>query len=182
MIPYQPFAEHLKKLQVLASPSELQAHAAGMLCVNGQMDFKLWSSWVVNEYCVDGQAGAGLDVVLSAVFDHTKALLSQDDFSFELLLPDNEPSMAARLAVLSDWVSTFLSALGVAGYSGKEQVSQEVVEFVADLDKIARVEQDADDTEGEELDFMEIVEYVRTGVMMLSTELNQLKPLNNTIN
>ena len=130
MIPYQPFAEHLKKLQVLASPSELQAHAAGMLCVNQQMDYKMWASWVVNEYCVEGQAGEGLDVVLSAVFDQCKESLAKDDHSFQLLLPDSEPSIAARLAVMSDWVTTFLSALGLAGYSGKEHVSKEVVEFV----------------------------------------------------
>lgn len=182
MIPYQPFAEHLKKLQVLASPSELQAHATGMLCVNQAMNYKMWSNWVINEYCVDGQSGEGLDMVLSAVFDFTKDMLNKDDYSFTLLLPEDEPSMSARLAVLSDWVTTFLSALGLAGYSGKEHVSKEVVEFVEDLDKIARVEQTAEDTEGEELDLMEIVEYVRTGVMMLSAELNQLKPANNTIN
>ena len=182
MIPYQPFAAHLKKLQVLASPSELQAHATGMLCVNLTMDYKMWSNWVINEYCVDGHSGEGLDMVLSAVFDYTKEQLGKDDFSFALLLPEDEPSMTARLAVLSEWVTTFISALGLAGYSGKEHVSKEVVEFVEDLDKIARVEQTAEDTEGEELDFMEIIEYVRTGIMMLSAELNQIKPASNTIN
>lgn len=182
MIPYQAFSEHLQKLNVLASPSELQAHAAAMLTVHHDMAYETWSGWISNEYCVDGATGSGLDVVLMAVFDMTKDQLSKDDFSFELLLPDNEPSMSVRLSILVEWVNTFLSALGLAGFTGKEGLTEDALEFVHDLDKIARVEQDAEDTEGEELDLMEIIEYVRTGVMVLHGELNQFQPETDSLN
>ncbi len=182
MIPYQAFSEHLQKLNVLASPSELQAHATAMLSVHHDMAYETWAGWVNNEYCVEGATSSGLDVVLMAVFDMTKDQLNKDDFSFELLLPNSEPSISGRLSVLVDWVNTYLSALGLAGFTGKEGLTKDALEFIQDLNQIARVEQDANDTEGEELDLMEIVEYVRTGVMVVHGELNQFQPADDTLN
>ncbi len=182
MIPYQAFSEHLQALNVLASPSELQAHVTAMLVVNHEIAYETWVDWIRSEYCVDEGIGSGLDTVLMAVFDMTKEQLEQEDYSFQLLLPEKEPNMTTKLSVLVDWVSTFLASMGLAGFTGKEKLTKDAMEFIEDLDKIVRVEQTAEDTEGEELDFIEIVEYVRTGVMILHDELNQFHPESNIVN
>ncbi len=171
MIPYQPFADHLKSIGVLASPSELHAQASAILCVNRSAVFEHWLNQMINEYCVENPQDANFKMVMSAVFDYAKEQLEKDDYSYQLLLPQDNSSLADRVAVLSEWTATFLSALGTAGMV-ETHLSKEGVEFMTDMEQVARIENDSDEVTGEELDFIEITEYVRTGVMMLFVELN----------
>lgn len=171
MIPYQAFAAHLQKISVLASPAELHAHAVGFLCVNKHFDQQQWQQSAEADYCVESTDTRSIDDIFSAVFEHAGEQLNKDNYTFELLLP-NDSSISERLSILADWINTFLSALGLAGFSQVQSLSKECSEFIADLNKIARVEKDAEEAEGEELDFMEITEYIRTGIMILYLELN----------
>lgn len=174
MIPYQPFAEHLKTIGVLASPSELHAQASAVLCVNKQTPFDQWLKSISEDYCIEKPDDVNLRHVMSAVFDYAKEQLDKDDYSYQLLLPQEEFTLQERLEILSDWVSTFLSALGTAGFVS-ENLSPECKEFINDLDKIARIDNTIEGLEGEELDFIEITEYIRSGIMILYVELNQTK-------
>lgn len=181
MIPYQPFADHLKSIGVLASPSELHAQASAVLCVSRDASFEHWLLQMVNEYCVDDPQDANFKMVMTAVFDYAKEQLAKDDYSYQLLLPQDNSSLAERVSVLSEWVSTFLSALGTAGMVDSK-LSEEGSEFLRDMEQIARIENDTDEVTGEELDFVEITEYVRTGVMMLFIELNAIPTTTQSIN
>ncbi len=181
MIPYQPFADHLKSIGVLASPSELHAQASAVLCVNQATSFEFWLNQMVHEYCVENPQDANFKMVMSAVFDYAKEQLQKDDYSYQLLLPEDNSSLADRVAVLAEWVSTYLSAMGTAGMT-ESHLSKEGQEFLHDMGQIARIENDSDDVEGEELDFMEITEYVRTGVMVLFAEMNAVGVPSDSIN
>ncbi len=181
MIPYQPFADHLKSIGMLASPSELHAQASALLCVNKQVSFEFWLSQMVNEYCVENPQDPNFKTVMSAVFDYASEQLSKDDYSYQMLLPQDEVSLTDRVAILAEWVATFLSAVGVAGIRDTG-LSPEGAEFINDLAQIAKIENDAVDVSGEELDFVEITEYIRTGVMMLYIELNAAGVHSNSLN
>ncbi len=181
MIPYQPFADHLKSIGVLASPSELHAQASAVLCVNKTASFELWLKQMINEYCVENPHDPNFNMVMSAVFDYAKDQLGKDDYSYQLLLPQDNSSLANRVSVLSEWVATFLSALGTTGMTDN-RLSKEGSEFMRDMEQIARIENDEDEVTGEELDFIEITEYVRTGVMMLYIELNTSAVHSQSIN
>lgn len=172
MIPYQPFADHLKTIGVLATPSELHAQATAALCVDEQTSFERWLRTISEDYCIENSDDANLRHVMSAVFDYAGEQLKKDDYSYQLLLPQEEHTLNERIEVLADWVATFLSALGTAGFKANG-LSADAQEFVNDLDKIARIDNDIEGLEGEELDFIEITEYIRSGVMMLYIELNQ---------
>ncbi len=181
MIPYQPFADHLKSIGVLASPSELHAQATAALCVNRDTDFEFWLQQMINEYCVENPHDSNFKMVMSAVFDYAKEKLDKEDYSYELLLPQDNSSLGDRVAVLAEWVATFLSGLGTAGMS-ELNLSQDGREFMQDMSQIARIENDAQEGAGEELDFMEITEYIRTGVMLLYIELNTNQVHSKSIN
>ena len=174
MIPYQPFAEHLKSIGVLASPSELHAQASAVLCVNKQTPFDQWLKNISEDYCIEKPDDANLRHVMSAVFDYAKEQLAKDDYSYQLLLPQDEFTLQERIEVLADWVSTFLSGLGTAGLVS-ESLSADSKEFINDMDKMARIDNTIEGLEGEELDFIEITEYIRSGIMIMYVELNQEK-------
>jgi len=171
MIPYQPFAEHLKGIGVLASPSELHAQASAALCANKALPFEHWLKHISDDYCIENASDSNLQHVMSAVFDYAKEQLAKDDYSFELLLPQDDSTLIQRVEILSEWVATFLSGLGTAGLVTAE-LSADGQEFIQDMDKIARIDHDLEGLEAEELDFYEITEYVRSGVMLLYVEMN----------
>ena len=174
MIPYQPFAQHLQSIGVLASPAELHAQACAALCVNKQTSFDHWLQFISKDYCIENSADANLQHVMAAVFDYAKDQLNKDDYSFQLLLPQEEFDLHERIEILSDWVSTYISGLGFGGLV-PEELSKDSQEFIYDLEKICKIDNSIEGLEGEELDFIEITEYVRSGVMILYIELNQLK-------
>lgn len=181
MIPYQPFADHLQSIGVLASPSELHAQASAALCVNQDTPYENWCGQMVNEYCVENPADNHFNQIMSAVFEYAKEQLQNDNFSYQLLLPEDGTSLTDRVSVLAEWVSTFLAGLGTAGMI-QASLSNAGQEFLQDLSQIARIDQDVDEVNGEELDFMEIIEYVRTGVMVLFAEINALPVPSSSIN
>ena len=172
MIPYKPFAEHLRGIGVLASPSELHAQASAALCADKALPFEQWLQHISEDYCIENTDDANLQHVMSAVFDYAKEQLAKEDYSFQLLLPQDDTALMQRVEILAEWVATYLSGLGTAGLV-TGALSADGQEFIQDLDKIARIEHDLEGLEAEELDFYEITEYVRSGVMLLYVEMNR---------
>jgi uncharacterized protein YgfB (UPF0149 family) len=172
MIPYKPFAEHLRGIGVLASPSELHAQASAALCADKALPFEQWLQHISEDYCIENADDANLQHVMSAVFDYAKEQLAKEDYSFQLLLPQDDTGLMQRVEILAEWVATYLSGLGTAGLV-TGALSADGQEFIQDLDKIARIDHDLEGLEAEELDFYEITEYVRSGVMLLYVEMNR---------
>ncbi len=174
MIPYKPFSVHLQQNGLIATPAELQAMAAGVLVMDPECGFETWQQQVIDDYCMEEKHWPSVQSALSALFELTLNQLQADDFSFELLLPDDAVDLSQRLLALSNWCAAFLSSLAAAGLSQVHLQDESVGEFIHDVEKISRVDEHSDGTEGEEADFMELTEYVRAGVMMLHQQTLKL--------
>ena len=89
-------------------------------------------------------------------------------------MPDDNSSLPERSAALIEWCEGFLSGLGIAGVTDFERLSFECRELIHDLYKICRLDVgDMEDTgEDEEAAFVELIEYVRMGTMMLHDEMH----------
>jgi uncharacterized protein YgfB (UPF0149 family) len=61
---------------------------------------------------------------------------------------------------------------------------QDVNEFILDLERISAVDTYSQESQGEEADFVELVEYVKAGSILLYQEFadDNLDPVNETIN
>lgn len=173
MIPYKPFAQHLKDNNIIATPSELHAHASGMLVINKETEVENWIKIILEDYSFEGSNTSKLIPVLSALFDFAKDKLQADNYTFTPLLPADENDLSFRLEALSTWCSTFLTGLAYAGLKTHENMHQDVHEFILDLEKIAKVDTSTDETQGEEADFVELVEYVKAGTILLYGEFEQ---------
>jgi len=113
---------------------------------------------------------AMLGSVLTEAHECTAAQLRDEEFGFELWLPDDEESLEDRVVALAQWCSGFLAGLACGGKM--EGLSEEAREAIEDLQQIARAEmtppgQSGDDSEEEETAFAEIVEYVRVVALMM---------------
>lgn len=114
--------------------------------------------------------GAAFSAALADVFERTVRQMEDEEFGFELWLPDDEETLEDRTLALAQWCSGFLAGLASGGQL--DALSEEATEAIGDLQQIAKAEissseQDADEHEEDETAFMEIVEYVRVVALMM---------------
>ena len=92
------------------------------------------------------------------------------DFDLALLLPDDSAPMDERFSELTCWCSGFLHGLGVAQHAGDILEQADIREMLEDLAAIARSLAPVPESEDNESDFMEILEYIRVVVLSIATE------------
>ena len=171
MIPYKPFAKHLLDNNIIATPAELHGHASGMIVVNKNIEVEQWVDLVLADYSFEGGDKAKLLPVLGALFDYAKDKLEADNYTFNLLLPNDEGNeLSFRLEALSTWCASFLTGMAFAGLKSDAHMHQDVHEFILDCEKISKVDTMVEESQGEEADYMELVEYVKAGVILLYAE------------
>jgi len=170
MIPYKPFAQHLKDNNVIATPSELHGHASGMLVVNCDMEVNEWINLILEDYCFEGGDRSKLIPVLSALFEFAKDKINADNYTFRLLLPSDDNELSFRLEALSTWCAAFLTGLAFAGLKSDTNMHADVHEFILDLENISKLDYYSEGSQGEEADFVELVEYVKAGSILLYEE------------
>ncbi|MFW2421080.1 MAG: UPF0149 family protein [Porticoccaceae bacterium] len=96
--------------------------------------------------------------------------ISDQGFSFQLLLPSEELPLADRLAATGEWCGAFLSGVG-EGLGGAFNVTEEGREALEDLAAIAQVSTDLQGDDDEERDYVELCEYIRVAVQLLFDDL-----------
>lgn len=155
-----------KRLENGYSAAETQGIATGMLCGNDRTETGLWISEILQD--ID-EIDLEDRIVLEHLFENTKTTLVGDDFSFKLLLPDDNAPLSERADALRQWCQGFLFGIGsVPLASDWPDESREIIKDIAEFAKL-----DANvDGEDAENDFMEITEYLRAAVMYLRTGLN----------
>ena len=100
---------------------------------------------------------------------------------FQLLLPDDDDELDERTEALGDWCLGFVYGLAAGGLSEDSELPEDTRELLMDFIEISRASNDVgelDDDSDEEEDehaFVEIVEYVRTGVLLINEELQPLQ-------
>lgn len=109
-------------------------------------------------------------VVLDAIGENVINMLESDEIIFELLIPDDDESIAMRATALSEWCAGFLSGLGLGGFNNEQPLSSDCEEFIKDLAKISQLETQPEEDESSETALFELIEYVRIGVLTLQQE------------
>ena len=114
---------------------------------------------------------------IDELYQHTEQSLGEfSDFEFRILLPDDETALTARSMALSSWCTGFLSGFGSAGRYSQADLGEDVAEAFADFSKIASLAKEVPESEDNEVDLMEICEYVRVSVLLIFTECGGTKP------
>ena len=148
---------------------EFHGLMTGYLCtnINSTADVRLglYQDWL--------QAGVDTSEIdiLEKLYDDTRGSLGEfSDFAFRVLAPNDDMSITTRSLALSLWCSGFLSGFGSAGRYDEASLGEDVTEALTDFSKIAGMAEDVPDGEENEVDLMEISEYVRISVLLIFTE------------
>ncbi|MBC8519023.1 MAG: UPF0149 family protein [Gammaproteobacteria bacterium] len=189
-IQYNDVSDALRRLSLAMDGAELHGSFCGRLMSGHAEDEIGWLKEVVGERDeANLQAREDVAMIARMVADVAQQL-NGDELQFELFLPEDEP-LDVRTEALAAWCEGFLYGYGIASASEDFQESEVQQEFLKDLMEISRASfiegEDDHGDEEDEMDFLQVVEHVRIGTMLLYEGSNSVKspigslPLNETI-
>jgi uncharacterized protein YgfB (UPF0149 family) len=162
----------LEQARAVTDAPEAHGTLVGALCAAPRYTAEDW--WA--EILPEGRAPSGLAEPLRDVFEATVEALQGQEMQFQLLLPDDEDSLAERATALGEWCQGFLYGLGTGRLRDVDAAGGEVGEVLRDLTEITHVDIDPEDGEAtNEEAYAELVEFVRVGVQLVFEQLEPLR-------
>ncbi len=166
----------LDKLSATIDCAEAHGSLCGILIDN--RDSAEWLSSILSETPANNDLLATEHInQLIALYHCSKQQLNDSALSFQLLLPTDDIDLNNRLESLSHWCQGFLYGIGTISKIDEKTMHPDVKEFMTDLLSITQVELDGSENEETEQSLVEIIEYIRMGVIYLNDILNPV--LNN---
>ncbi len=151
--------------------AEAHGVAVGMLCVDFRSEAGNW----LNELFKDPiSLLEEAKSQLSVIFAQTQNLLIEDnEFAFDLLLPDDDSDLSEQAEALRTWCQGFLFGVG---YNKTDALwPGDCQEIIQDIVEITKMETNID-SEDDENNLVEIHEYLRAAVLLVRDQLNDLTP------
>ena len=165
---FDRYAQLFGDLGATSSPSELHGHLVGRLSAGSRLDHTTWLNLAADLMGGRGTLPEAGKVMLIQLYDASLAQLAGSGFDVSLLLPDDSATIDYRTHALGQWCEGFLGGFGLVERKG--DLSEEADGVLHDFAAIAQVQTDLDESEANEVDFMEVMEYVRMATLMLFSE------------
>ncbi|MCK5663625.1 MAG: UPF0149 family protein [Thiotrichaceae bacterium] len=155
---YEPVNTSLQHVGALMDAAETHGILCGLLCSTPAFDNEIWFKHVLSEMAVNDGLASKCQQQLLLVKHYTQEQLNSPNCEFMPLLPSDEISLLERTQALGGWCEGFLFGLGMTG------IPDEAKEFIDDLISISRIAP-ADMNERNEEQYMQLVEYIKIGVI-----------------
>lgn len=158
----------LARLRLGVGASDLHGSLTGYLCAGGSAGLKGWPDALQLEADFEGWRD---DAMLVRLYRCCSEQLADDELGFEPLLPEDDRPLVQRGDALVEWCRGFLGGVGLAGIARSPGLSDDAVEILGDFSTIAATAFDYDEDDGDETALIEVLEFVRIGVLLLHTEM-----------
>jgi len=160
---FDEFQSFLTTANTSQDPSEVHGLMTGYMCANPS------TTSLVRAMAYNDWLGVDVDTVLetqlNSLFDATEAELDEfSDFQFRVLMPDDDTAIDTRSKSLKSFCAGFLSGFGAA------KSSEVVTEALSDFERIASLRETVEESEENESDLFEIIEFVRVSVLLIFAE------------
>jgi len=173
---YYGFNDLLQSNQLLVDAALAHGIICSLVCVGNLMDGQLWLELLLGVTGGENAMSSECRQALIELYDITSRQLQDTDLTFQMLLPTDDLALEQRVKALGRWCQGFLQGLQLADVNGEEVDEDEVMEFIDDIADIAHIDYDTVQPLSEdETNYMEIVEYLRVGVMMVYYEYSGLE-------
>ena len=150
--------------------SELHGVLTGLVCAGFEFEDQGYMT-MLHDLFNDGDGfPAAVKKAIKQMYSELWSSILDDSYSFSLLLPDDDDSMAERGHALSVWVQGFNLGYGLQ-QKDSPVVSDEVKEVLTDFGEIANLSDEMEEDEDTEQAYFEISEYVRISALLCFSEL-----------
>ncbi len=170
---FEQLNQAISSYKELESPSFLQGMLIGLMCADNTTTESIWIKKLLAESNVKSITESFLTHLHQLYLD-TNSMLNGADFDLELCLPNDSEDLNFRAALLGQFCEGFLYGMGTTGKTQKK-LQGNVLELIKDFGSIAAIDvtqlNNQGDDENEE-SIMQLIEYVKIGVMTINEELN----------
>jgi len=164
-------------------PAYLHGVMTSILCFSEPKQNKsdLWQQ-IVSILPCDEENHPELLKLFSELFSGTMAQLqAPDNGSLNLVLPQDELSLSERLSALAQWCEGFLAGIQLCRIQPEQLLKNESVkEVLSDLLHIQDIEFEEPDSEENEKNIFEIIEFIKIGVLLIHAEKSNMHCLNES--
>lgn len=170
---YIDIEEALQTLHIPLTAAECHGLVCGLYCTNNDIDSILQNLYAQSDDTDDAEpiTDAARDD-LRKLCQTTAHQFTDANFGFQLLLPIDEDKLAKRTVALGLWCQTFLSGLGEGNINLEHNFKEELQEIIHDLTEISKIDSASlNNDEEDEVNFIELVEFVRVSVLTIYSDL-----------
>lgn len=173
-ISYLKLENTLAKLGAQLNAAETHGLLTGILSLAYTANAETWQSTLLDnlDCATPTKTQWG---VLRATSNNIVEGLSDLNFSFDLLLPDDDMPLEERVDALCFWCRGYLSGLGLIGITKEDLANETINELIQDLSQLAHTNMETDASEDDENNFVELVEFVRVAVQNIQVELKSVE-------
>lgn len=161
---YEFLATRLLAMGLMSTAAEVHGMVCGQLC-GGRGDY---SAALTARIMGLQEAEPELVTLLNDLaIKGREQFFEAEGFSFSPLLPEDDEDIGLRLYALGRWCEGFTLGYAAACSAGGAALPEEAREVLADFARIAEADSPEGDDDSEEVDYMEVMEYVRVAAATL---------------
>ncbi|GGI87123.1 hypothetical protein GCM10007966_14800 [Legionella impletisoli] len=113
-------------------------------------------------------------LALFDVYAVSQQQISNLDFEFQLMLPEEDESLSTRAQAFSEWCDGFIQGLVMAGVDVEQIEEEEVQDAIQHIAEFAKLDYDSlNIDEEDERALMEVSEYARMAVLRIYGDLKE---------
>lgn len=169
--PYELIQLCIEPLNLPLSISELHGLLCGYICAGSKSHAEAYLRTLMASFKqLDAKEAS---TVLFTCFSISQHLIEAFDFSFQLLIPDEDASLAVRAQAFSDWCEGFTQGLTLSNVGFDHFHDQDSQNALSHIEEFAQLDHDSLTMDDEdESALMEIQEYTRLAVLRLYGDLH----------
>jgi len=167
---FQRVSEELDKAGAPLDAAEAQGVLFGLFASKGAVSEHDWLSELVPESHKIGRFHQpGLKAMHAEAISQ---LASGENMGIDLCLPDDTAPFEERLNALRGWCQGYIYGFGAGGGPVPNKLPADAREVFEDIMQISRLDADSSESEDNEQAYIELVEYLRVGVVVLHLALH----------
>lgn len=171
---YDQIQSGIQPLNLPLSVSELHGLICGYICADSKSQAEAYlRTLIASTHQIDCKEASALLFTCYSISLH---LIEAFDFSFQLLIPDEEASLLERAQAFSDWCEGFTQGLTLSNKGYEHFHDKEAQDALSHIEEFAQLDPDSlMMDEEDELALVEIQEYTRLAVLRLYGDLKSAK-------
>lgn len=163
----------LRRLDAEMSVAECHGVLTGWLCAAHGLTREQWLGHVAPDLAAGDVLAQEAADTLEGLRQAVVAQLNDALLDFQPLLPSDDQPLAERVEALGEWCQGFLLGMSLGGLKDVAKMPGDSGEALRDLVQLSRAgSYDVGEEEEDEEAYTELLEYVRTAVLLVNEELN----------
>ena len=168
---YHELQHKLTTANASADAAEVHGVICGVIAANQELPV-YWFDELFDQAEEGDLLVADCRTEVEGLYANTLKQIDSVGLGMQLLLPDDENSLATRATAVSQWCQGFLYGIGLSGDAFEQQLSDEAREALEDIASFTRMDVEGiEDSEEEEGALVEITEFLRVASMLIRETL-----------